>query len=290
MFASAAVDDPYALGENTINPNVGLWFNNHGFSDTTGRTLRNTPINIGVKNLVLILPGQSLAGAEAPTAFVPTNSTVVDNLNPYDGSIYAYVDPPLGSTWAYTSFGGSLPTPSAGAIGGRIADTFITNGTFARVIVVPIASGSSQIFQWNTGGIFADRIGVAMRRLAARGITPATTNVTFAVLWMQGESDHGTATATYKTGLTNMQAQAVLSGFSGRFFVSQETWISGATDTNVQAAQTGIVDGVKFWAGGNIDSLNATNRLADNTHLNDTGMAAAAALQVAAMHASGSPF
>jgi hypothetical protein len=41
---------------------------------------------------------------------------------------------------------------------------------------------------------------------------------------------------------------------------------------------------------GNIDSLNATNRIADNTHLNDTGAAAAATLVYNAMHASGAPF
>jgi hypothetical protein len=37
------------------------------------------------------------------------------------------------------------------------------------------------------------------------------------------------------------------------------------------------------------DTLNATNRLADNTHLNDTGAAAAALLVYNAMHASGAP-
>lgn len=287
MFSGAAVDDPYLVGE--VRQSGSLWQDNHGYTDVNGKTLRSTTINTGVKNLILIIAGQSLTGAEAPTAYTPTNTSVVDNFNVYDGGLYAYSDPPLGTTWVYLALGGSLPTPNTGSIGGRIADLAINAGSFARVIVVPIGVGGTTIAQWDSGPL-RDRIGVAMRRLAAKNITPATTNVTFAILWMQGEGDHGTTTAAYKASLTNIQANAVAAGFSGRFFVSQETWLSGAVDSNVQSAQTSIVDGVKFWAGGNIDSLNNTNRLTDQTHPNDVGIAAAATLQWNAMHASGAPF
>jgi hypothetical protein len=213
--------------------------------------------------------------------------------------MYTYTDPPLGSTWAYLSLGGSGSTcgtiATCGSVGGRIADIFISGdgtvpaSTFARVIVVPVAVGGTPIAQWDTNGPLFNRICVAMKRLAARGIIPQT-NVTFAILWGQGEGDHGTATATYKAALNDIQAQAVSCGFSGRLFVNEQTWLSGATDANVQSAQTSIVDNVKFWAGFNADSLSATNRQSDNTHFNDTGVAAFATGIAHAMHASGAPF
>jgi hypothetical protein len=43
-------------------------------------------------------------------------------------------------------------------------------------------------------------------------------------------------------------------------------------------AATVTNDPTHMFVGGNIDSLNASNRIADNTHLNDTGAAAAATL------------
>lgn len=291
--AGVSTADPFVLGE-SILPGGGLWNNNHGYTDTNGKTYRFNAINTGVKNLVLILAGQSLMAAEAPTAYTVTNSTVVDNFNVYDGGMYVHTDPPLGSTWAYQGLGGSgsscATTQTCGSIIGRIADLVVNRGSFARVITVPVAVGGAPIALWDTGGILSGRFCAAMARLAARGITPSVTNVTFAILWGQGEADHGTSSATYKAALGRIQAQAASCGFSGRFFVNEETWLSGAVDATVQSAQTTVVDNVSFWAGGNLDSLNATNRIGDNTHLNDTGIAAAASLMEAAMHASGAPF
>ena len=58
----------------------------------------------------------------------------------------------------------------------------------------------------------------------------------------------------------------------------------------MQAAQVALANGTTVFAGGDLDTLNATNRQADNTHFNDTGAAAAATLIWNAMHASGSPY
>ena len=288
-FSGVSQSDPFTIIEQNIYQSPILWQSNHGYTDTGGKTVRNAAINTGVKNLVLIIDGQSLMGAGTPTAYTVTNSGAIDNFNFYDGSNYVYSDPPLGSTWAYLALGGSLPTPSPGSLGGRIADKFITNGVFARVIVVPIAVGGTAIATHATGRL-TDRIGVAIKRLASIGITPATTNVTFAILWGQGEGDSGTSTPAYTSALQTVRANAVAAGFSGRFFVNKETWVGGVVTPAVQAAQTGVVDNSTFWAGADMDSLNATNRIADNTHLNDTGAAAAATLIYNAMHASGAPF
>lgn len=285
--------DPYQLGEYVLVQTPILWQSNRGYTDTSAKTYRFNAINTGVKNLVLIVAGQSNGAAEAPTAYTVSNSTVVDNFNIYDGGMYVYTDPPLGSTWAYLAFGGSGNTcgtlQSCGSIGGRIADKFITNAIFDRVIVVPLAVGGSNIAQHDTTGPLYDRICVAMRRLAAKGIAPVT-NVTFAIVWLQGESDNGTTSVAYQAALNNVQSRAVACGFSGRFFVNKQTWVSGSVNATIQGAQTGIIDNVKFWAGADADSLNATNRIADNIHFNDTGIASLATLMYNAMHASGAPF
>ncbi|WP_315804027.1 sialate O-acetylesterase [Bradyrhizobium sp. SZCCHNS3002] len=282
----------------------GLWANDAGYNDLNAfgaRTLRTAPqINTGIKNLVLIIAGQSNGATEAPSAYVPTNGSAIDNLNIYDGGIYPWVDPPLGSTWAYQSFGGTGSTcatlQSCGHVGARIADIFISGngtvpaGTFNRVIIAPVAVGGTSISQHSIGGPLYNRICQAMQRLANRGITPSVTNTTFAIVWVQGESDTGTTLAAYQAALNNIQAKAVSCGFSGRFFVNIQTWLSGTVNPTIQSAQSGIVDNTKFWAGFNADSLGSGNRIADNTHFNDSGVSALATGIANAMHASGAPF
>lgn len=282
---SCAVEENYAAGEVYIcNGSVAC---NHGYTDVSGRSLSSQSLNLAVKNLILISAGQSLRGSEAPTAYVPTNASAVDNLNIYDGLVYAWADPPLGTTAAGTSVSGG----GSGNINGRIADLFINAGKFDRVVVVPIAVGGSSVAQWDVGGPLYDRICLALQRLRAKNMV-AQPNVTVAIEWGQGETDKslGTSQAAYTASLQRVIDRAKACGFTGRFFVAKESWISGATGSAVQAAQAAVVDNVTVFASGDIDSLNSSNRLSDNTHLNDTGMAAAAALIKAAMSASGAPY
>lgn len=274
MFRSGySAVDPFIL-----NDSAGA-----AFRDTGGKTLRSTVINPAVKTLVLITAGQSQWTTITTSSFTPTSASAVDNLNIYDGALYNCAGPLLGAQ--YTPSGGS------GNLSARVADLLVTNGIFDRVIVVPVAIGATSIAQWETGPL-ATRISVAIKRLAARGITPATTGVTFALLWGQGETDgvNGTAQATWQASFGNIKAAAIAAGFSGRFFVVKETWNGGITYSTIQAAQAAVVDNVTVFAGGDLDSLNSSNRQAGNTHFNDTGAAAAATLVYNAMHASGAPF
>lgn len=268
-----SIQDPFILNDSFTA----------AFSDTNAKTLRSSVINTGIKNLVLITAGQSQWTSVIPTGFTPTNASVVDNFNIYDGANYALAGQLLGCQYT--------PANGAGNLSGRVADLLVTNGKFDRVIVAPVAIGASSIAQWETGTL-SQRIPVALKRLAARGITPATTGVTFALIWGQGETDgvNGTAQAVWQTSFGNIKSAAIAAGFSGRIFVVEETWNGGITYPTIQAAQAAVVDSVTVFAGGNLDSLNATNRQADNTHFNDTGAAAAATLVYNAMHASGAPY
>lgn len=237
------------------------------------------------KTLVLIVAGQSNWTNINPTLYTPVNSSAVSQLNVYDGAFYPISGSVLGSSFYQGSFG--IGNPSV-----RVADTLVTNGIFNQVLLVNVAIGSTSSAQWATDQ-YTNRIAVAMLRLAQSGITPATTGVTFAFLWGQGETDNsplGTSQAAYTANLSTVLTSLTNTGFSGRIFICQETWINGTTSSAVQAAQTAAINNTTIFSGGNLDSLNATNRQGDNTHFNDTGSPAAATLVVNAMHASGAPF
>lgn len=279
--------DPFPLGE-SLRSDIA-YASNAGYQATGGKTARSVEINTGIKNLVLIVAGQSNYQNVAPSAYTPTNASAIDNFNVYDGGMYAAADPLLGASWMGTTLGGVGSNPSPGNIGTRVADLLITNGKFDRVILVPVAVGGTSVDMWATG-IVSNRITTAMARLESRGITPGMTNVTFAVIWGQGESDSGTSQADYTSRLNTVISNAAAAGFSGRWFINKQTWLAGSTNATVQAAQDAIPNGSTIFAGANADSLNAMNRYADNTHFNDTGMAALATLVYNAMHASGAPY
>jgi hypothetical protein len=250
--------------------------------ETKGLSARSATINTGVKNLVLILAGQSNMTNIVPTLVAPTNASVIDQMNIYDGGLYS-VDGSLLGCW-------NEDVPLRGNLCPQVADKLITGGQFSRVILIDSAVGGTTAAQWATGGTLADRIPVSMRRLAAKGITPAVTNVTFAIWWGQGENDTGTSAASYQASLNTIRSTAVAAGFSGRFFVPKQTLLNGVVNATIQGAQTGIVDNTTFWSGGDMDALTGANRQGDNTHWSDTGAPNAATAVYNAMHASGAPF
>lgn len=275
-FSGISPPDPFVVRDGVAGSQI--------WKSTNGLTSRTQVIDPAKKTLVLISAGQSQWTSIMPSQYTPTNSTVVDNFNIYDGGSYSIASYLLGPTQS--------PGSGSGNILPRIADLLINNGKFDRVILVPLAITGSLIAQWATGGALDDRITVAMRRLSSRGLMTTTTGITQAFLWGQGEGDGvaGTAQATYQTAFADVLAQATNNGFSGRAFVCKETWASGTTYATIQAAQVALVNGTTIFSGGDLDTLNATNRQADNTHFNDTGAAAVATLVYNAMHATGSPY
>jgi hypothetical protein len=269
--------DPFIIGE--VFPFVGV-------RDTNCCVARGDTFNSGQKNLALIVAGQSNCGNVNPTLFIPGSTSVIDEKNVYDGGSYNINGMMLGS-----ANGGANPGAGPGNVSARLAQLFITNANFDHIVIGNVCIGSTVAADWATGST-SNRIAVMLKRFASRGITPATTSWTFAITWWQGESDNfnGTTSVSYQASMNTILTNAKNAGFTGRFFINEQTWNAGVTSATIQGAQTGLVDSVNFWLGGNIDTLNATNRNSDNTHLNDTGAAAAALLVYNAMHASGAPF
>lgn len=250
---------------------------------TNGRSLRSLVTNPAERTLVLIGAGQSLAANTSGGLFTPTNAAKVDNFNICDGAIYDCAGPLLGCSGSDTLGPGNvLP---------RIADKLITDGKFDRVIIASIALGGTLISEWATGP-YANRFDVTMRRLSARGITPASSGVTFGMLWMHGESDGpiGTTSQQYQDRWALVRSSILASGFSGRVFNPTETMNAGTTYAAIQTAQAAIRDGSLVFSGGNLDTSVAAGARTDGTHFSATSAATAATTIYNAMVASGAPF
>jgi hypothetical protein len=275
QLSGVSMADPYLL------PDYISSLVNTGYRDTKGRAYRPLTINPAARTLVLLNPGQSNSINVLPSANNPTNAASIDNFNIYDGAAYDLASTKL------------LGTQDAGngAIVTSVADRLITNNRFDRVILVPMGISGTPIAVWANGGVLKDRVKVAMMRLAARGIVPGMTGVTFALLLMQGEADKslGTPQAVWQAQFGEFKANALAAGFVGRMFVCQETWSLGTTGPTVRAAQAAVVDNVIVFSGGDLDTIDNTGRV-DTTHFSNTGDGLASAIIVNAMHASGVPF
>jgi hypothetical protein len=280
MAYAGSAPDPFLLYDTDIR------FSNvtSSYRQTSGLTPSFFTINPALKTLVLFVTGQSIFSNVCPTLFTPVNASAVDQLNVYDGNLYNIGGPVLGAT-----FNPALVPPlGPGNVSVRVADTLVTNGKFNRVIIVNLAVGSTSIAQWNAG-IHGNRVAVAMKRLAARGVTPATPGATFACLMSIGHTDlgNGTTQSSYAADAAGFISKTYATGFSGRIFWTLES-ASGATSNAIRSAQAALPNGTTVWSGGDTDSSSIGT--SDGTHPSDAGAATMSTAVVTAMAASGAPF
>lgn len=274
--------DPFRFQEYPSTFNGQLWNGNQPYSDTNGRTpLANQTLDTSIRNLIVISTGQSLRINQTPTTYIPTNLSAISNFNVLDGALYPYQEPLLGC--GYT---GTTPGFGKGFMLGRAADILLSGGHTDRVILLPEGVGGSPVQWWATGPL-SDRIPKALARLASRGFV-AQTNVDVLIEWGQGEADNtgGTSQATYTSLLNTVIVNARAAGFTGHFYVAQETMFGGVTSSAVAAAQVAILNGTTILPSGNIDSVPSGQRI-DGTHLADTGAVTAAGLVANAFIAGG---
>lgn len=287
--AAQAFPDKYDLSGSDQHPNTGngAYANNGnypGYTNVAGRVQVDPAIVGGQKTLVIMVAGQSNACSVGPTPYTPTSS-LVHNLNIYDGGVYRMKDAPLGCSQT-PIIGNTIP---AGTWLGRLGDKLIAASVAARVIMVPVAMAGSYIRDHDPTGTQPNnyqRIKVGLLRCADRGYTPD------AIIWMQGEGDNvgGTTQSVYQTALAAIIAQSRTDGYAGPWFVNKTTWNAGAASSTIQAAQAAIVNHtLGIWAGANTDAYNNTFRQ-DLCHFTDTGMDNVATDVKTALAAFGAPF
>lgn len=280
MLEGGSSSDPFIVTENW---RADQWGNNAGYQDLTGKTLRSAAIT--GRTLILITAGDSNMAAVGPTPFTPINTNSVDNLNIYDGAVYNGADPMLGHSLSLTI---NNNQPGYGSIPPRLADKIMNGNLYDRVICVPLAIGGSYTAAWATGGTLFAKIPVALRRLAARGITPSTPNCTFCIVYQIGANEHGISVNDYQANVNSTINKAKAEGFVGKVFIPKYSLLNGVVDANIQTAELGLIDNVTFFNGGDQDALTGTAyRQADNTHFNAVGQNAAAQNIYNQMHAVG---
>lgn len=272
--------DPFRL---TALPNLEV----NALSQTAVQTL-----DITKTNLIMITTGQSNMADVAPSAFSPVNASAIFQLNMYDGKIYPASDPLIGPQYAV----GAPLGPGNPAL--RIADSIITNAYFQRVYIEATAIGNTQVSDWSSG-LNSSVIPIAVRRLNAKGIVCGTTNITCVIIWGQGENDCslGTPQGTYTAALNVVIAAAVAAGFTGHWYIANQSYNGTITCAAVTAGQTATVNGTSVRAGPNADSLvgnvcgspavSACRNAGSTVHWSDNGSLSYAALWVTALHNGG---
>jgi hypothetical protein len=270
-----ASSDPFLMNELWRSDQ---WGNNAGYQDVNGKTLRSAAITS--KTLILFTIGDSnMAGVNA-TQYTPINTQSVDNLNIYDGAVYNGADPMLGHSLSNTLGNGSIPP--------RLADKIMNGNVYDRVIVVPMAIGGSQTSHWAVGGVLYRKPIIGMLRLNERGITPSTANCTFCAVIQIGANEHGISISGYQSNINSLVTGLKSAGFVGKIFIPVYSILNGVPDSNITAAQTGLVDNVTFFDGGNLDQYTGTAyRQSDNTHFNTLGQSTVAQTIYAKMNAVG---
>jgi len=243
----------------------------------SGRTQLSPALVGGQSTAVLIIGGQSLgedaintraqflsnpALLDPAAVYVPTNGNLVQNLSIGNrGAIFNCVDPLLGGL------------DNLSHIGGRIADKLINGGTYARVILVTIATAGTYFADWALGGgvtgaggtrtgLLNYRIGLAARSLANAGLlnNPGLTKTI--VLWEQGQQDSNAPNTTQANATTALQSiidTFRLSGFpaaSVPILIASSTNPANAGAATIRAAEAAVVNnGAGVYVGSNTDSI-----------------------------------
>lgn len=251
---------------------------NWGNSSIQGRQQRDGTILAGQTMLFLAIFGQSNTCNVNPSAYTPTNASVVDEFNIYNGGTY--------ESGAFPALGCSRSTLGPGNPFKRLADKLVTAGTAARVIRAHAGIGATTMAMWGSDQF--NRVKVMGSRLSAAKIVPS------AVLYQQGETDAGvTSQANYTTQL-NAFIAAVRLWYAGPIFIAQSSWNGAITDTNITNAQASVLTNVAngIWSLGNMDQNTTTWRQpgGGEPHLNDVGADAWATAMQTALHAYGAPF
>ena len=223
-----------------------------GFRDTTNRERVDCRSLAGPDTAVLLTLGQSNAANEA--ALDPIDAPGAYNFNAFDGRCYQAEDPLLGTT----GVGSSVWT--------RVAAALVADGTFARVVVAPIAVGGSSVKRWAPGGDLDDRIAATLRSLEATGLPPTH------VLWHQGETDVRMPGAEYGEHFRAMLEAARADGLDAPVFVAQASICKNQGSDELRRAQRELAQLPGVHEGPNTDALDRFRWRRDLCHFSGPGL------------------
>src|SRR5882672_5824507 len=126
MIRVCSAPDPFIL------PYLGEW------NRTDLKTPASSIINNGVRNIFLLVAGQSQICSVNPTSYVPTNIANIKNFNVLDGGFYQATGSLLGCT-NYDAIS------NYGNISLRVADSLITGNVCDVVWLINVAIGGTSV-------------------------------------------------------------------------------------------------------------------------------------------------
>ncbi|MEH2523356.1 MULTISPECIES: sialate O-acetylesterase [unclassified Bradyrhizobium] len=220
------------------------------------------------RTAILVVHGQSNAANYGSTRHAAREA--VDNFDPATGKCFAAIDPLLGTD----GLGGSFAT--------RLGDILIQSGRYDRVVLVPIARGSSSISFLNNEGASLITNGIA--KLKAAGLTPTH------ILFQQGETDAQSTTSAeqYVSLLHQLVKRFRAAGFDAPFYLSRSTKCGHVDPKNTAAIRAGQLSAIdralNIHQGPDTDTIGNEGRSPDGCHMNEAGTLANAALWAAFMN------
>lgn len=241
----------------------------------TGRTQVFPSLVPGEHTTVLVIFGDSLGASTDNVAYVPINSTKVQDFSLQNGGVYLAKTPAL-------SCSDEGDPPNNGFWGHRLADKLINGGRTQRVIVASIAIGSTGTQLW-TSSMFNWRFGVLWRRLNAQRLLDADKVIVMSSLGGLDQIEGKSAT-TVKNNLDAIISSIRAAGFQTQpIYLSISSWAGGSTGgANGLAVREGIEDAIdantNVFAGGDTDVITLAGRY-DTNHFNATGSDQAATIR-----------
>jgi hypothetical protein len=210
------------------------------------------------KVMIAFTFGQSNASNHGSDKYTPHGKVY----NFYRGKLYKAKDPLIGCDG------------KGGSVWGILGDMLIDSNKYDKIVIVPVAIGSTLASDW-AKGFCADQVTRVLDELNTCNL-----QITH-IFWHQGESDNifNTTTSKYKSSLAEILNHFRSRGIHAPFFVSIASYFPSETsspygiDINIQKAQIQFIKSNNnvFW-GPNTDKLIYAIHRHDATHFSAYGM------------------
>lgn len=258
-------------GGRIVSPPDPYLFNEYssgtaGYSLSQGRTQVSSIVSDRANTKIIIMDGQSEMSTSNGTSTYTVVNSQSHNLNIYDGGIYAGSEPVLGSSY--------FPTIGVSSMAMRIADRIITRSIATRVIIIPIAVGNTYwaLYETNATNSLFTRISAAYKRIVGYGLLPDV------IITARGATDNtmGTSSASIKNSIWSWADGIRNLGCVCPIYVGKFTMTSGSISSAVRTGIDNSIDAGRDirvgYDGDNNLTVAGGFRLADQTHLSNTGL------------------
>ena len=205
--------------------------------------------------LVILTMGQSNAANSSNSKYKPSGNV----LNYYNGNLYQAEEPLIGAS------GGG------GSVWPLLADLLIKNKFCKKVVIVPIAVGSTDVYNWANGECSL-KLKNTLNDLKENNIKLTQ------ILWHHGEANNGTSKQVYKENMASILKVIRSYHQDAPFYCAIATFsplavkMPNGIDVNIQNAQKEFIEeNANVFPGPNTDQLTHAMDRYDAQHFSEFG-------------------